>query len=105
MVECPKWYLFPASTINTRKLYDLPKFFGRPEEWPAFYIAFIHRIIHSFWICSTWKLSVSKNIWKAAREEVECLLIDPNNVMYVINQLKNIYDREIMPITEIISIC
>ena len=77
----------------TRKLYDLPEFHGHPEQWPVFITAFSESSIAYEYTPLENTFRLQKAIKGEAREEVECLLIDPRNVFQVIEQLKNKYGR------------
>ncbi|XP_065368851.1 uncharacterized protein LOC135961283 [Calliphora vicina] len=76
-----------------RKLYDLPEFCGTPEDWPMFLSALEHSTAaysyNNFENC----LRLQKALKGEARECVKSLLIHPNNVPTVIEQLKLQYGR------------
>ncbi|XP_065365551.1 uncharacterized protein LOC135958583 [Calliphora vicina] len=76
-----------------RKLYDLPEFCGIPEDWPMFLSALEHSTAaysyNNFENC----LRLQKALKGEARECVKSLLIHPNNVPTVIEQLKLQYGR------------
>ncbi|XP_073843555.1 uncharacterized protein [Musca autumnalis] len=76
-----------------KKLYDLPNFSGVPEDWPMFSTAFEHSTAayqyNNFENC----LRLQKALKGDARECVKSLLIHPDNVNTVMEQLKFQYGR------------
>ncbi|XP_044779809.1 uncharacterized protein LOC123327454 [Drosophila simulans] len=86
----------PASIPNVwtpRRLPDLPEFEGQPEEWPIFQCAFTETT--EAYQCTA--LENNQRLVKAlkgeARAAVKALLIHPNNVQEVMEQLRFRYGR------------
>lgn len=89
-----------ASTVQNnisvpmhRKIYDLPEFDGSAEEWPMFSTAFIQTTAvyqyNNFENC----LRLQKALKGNARESVKSLLIHPDNVNAIMEQLRAQYGR------------
>ena len=76
-----------------RKIYDLPDFSGAAEDWPMFSTAFNHSTAayqyNNFENC----LRLQKALKGEARESVKSLLIHPDNVSMVMEQLCFQYGR------------
>ena len=76
-----------------RKIYDLPDFSGSAEDWPMFSTAFNHSTAayqyNNFENC----LRLQKALKGEARESVKSLLIHPDNVSMVMEQLCFQYGR------------
>ncbi|XP_036327132.1 uncharacterized protein LOC118739729 [Rhagoletis pomonella] len=83
----------PHNPFMTRKLLDLPEFSGRPEDWPVFYTAFNESTAAYGYSNFDNNQRLQKCLKGDARETVKSLLIHPNNVSYIIEQLKFRYGR------------
>ncbi|KAH8256289.1 hypothetical protein KR038_005482, partial [Drosophila bunnanda] len=82
-----------ANEWTPRRLPDLPEFEGQPEEWPIFQCAFLETT--AAYQCTA--LENNQRLVKAlkgeARTAVKSLLIHPNNVQAVMEQLRFRYGR------------
>ena len=82
-----------GSMSMPRKIYDLPEFDGAPEDWPMFSTAFEQSTAvynyNNFENC----LRLQKALKGEARECVKSLLIHPDNVSMVLEQLRFQYGR------------
>ncbi|XP_036342421.1 uncharacterized protein LOC118751716 [Rhagoletis pomonella] len=76
-----------------RKLYDLPEFDGRPEDWPMFKEAFAMTTEEYRYSERQNMMRLQKAIKGKAREVVECLLIHSSNVLRVISTLEDRFGR------------
>ncbi|XP_073831631.1 uncharacterized protein [Musca autumnalis] len=92
-VQQPPYYNNFLMPPLQKKLYDLPNFSGVPEDWPMFSTAFEHSTAayqyNNFENC----LRLQKALKCDARECVKSLLIHPDNVNTVMEQLKFQYGR------------
>nr|XP_044252270.1 uncharacterized protein LOC123003532 [Drosophila takahashii] len=83
----------PLIGWTPRRLPDLPEFEGQPEEWPIFQCAFTETT--AAYNCTA--LENNQRLLKAlkgeARASVKSLLIHPNNVQAVMDQLRFRYGR------------
>lgn len=96
--------LIPCNIPNTMALplYDLPEFDGLPEKWPVFIAAFLQST-------QAFGYSALQNIFRLqkclkgeARDAVEYLLMNPNNVDELIDTLEFRFGRpEILVQTQI----
>ncbi|XP_073820609.1 uncharacterized protein [Musca autumnalis] len=93
VVQQPPYYNNLLMPPLPKKLYDLPNFSGVPEDWPMFSTAFEHSTAayqyNNFENC----LRLQKALKGDARECVKSLLIHPDNVDTVMEQLKFQYGR------------
>ena len=82
-----------GSVAVHRKIYDLPEFSGVPEEWPMFSTAFNNSTTvygyNNFENC----VRLQRALKGDARESVKSLLIHPDNVNMVMEQLRFRYGR------------
>ncbi|XP_067621618.1 uncharacterized protein [Eurosta solidaginis] len=76
-----------------KKLYDLPEFDGKPEDWPMFRESFIMTTQEYGYNERQNMIRLQKAIKGKAREVVECLLIHSNNVPKVIDVLGERFGR------------
>ncbi|XP_073838192.1 uncharacterized protein [Musca autumnalis] len=92
-VQQPPYYSNFLMPPLPKKLYDLPNFSGVPEDWPMFSTAFEHSTTayqyNNFENC----VRLQKALKGDARECVKSLLIHPDNVNTVMEQLKFQYGR------------
>ncbi|XP_065361898.1 uncharacterized protein LOC135955477 [Calliphora vicina] len=83
----------PNSTIMPRKTQDLPDFCGDPEDWPLFYTAFTQSTAAYGYTNLENNQRLQKCLKGNAREVIKSLLIHPDNVDAVIEQLKFRFGR------------
>ncbi|XP_017486631.1 PREDICTED: uncharacterized protein LOC108375062, partial [Rhagoletis zephyria] len=76
-----------------KKLLDLPDFSGRSEDWPVFYAAFMESTAAYGYSNFDNNQRLQKCLKGDARETVKSLLIHPNNVGCIIEQLKFRFGR------------
>lgn len=76
-----------------KKLLDLPEFSGRPEDWPVFYAAFVESTAAYGYSNFDNNQRLQRCLKGDARETVKSLLIHPNNVGCIIEQLKFRFGR------------
>ncbi|XP_067627988.1 uncharacterized protein [Eurosta solidaginis] len=82
--------MYPAPIVYMpRKLFELPEFSGRPEECPVFYTAFVESTAMYGYPNFDNNQRLQKCLKGDAREMVKSLLIHPNNVSCIIEQLKS----------------
>lgn len=79
--------------LGHRKIYDLPDFSGSPEDWPMFSTAFNQSTAVYNYTNFENCLRLQKALKGEARECVKSLLIHPDNVSMVIEQLCFQYGR------------
>lgn len=99
MVTAPAAGYYGATSASIRngwtprRLPDLPDFDGQPEEWPLFQCTYMETT--AAYQCTA--LENNQRLVKAlkgeAREAVRALLIHPNNVQAVMEQLRFRYGR------------
>ncbi|XP_017471517.1 PREDICTED: uncharacterized protein LOC108362875 isoform X2 [Rhagoletis zephyria] len=77
----------------SKKLYDLPEFDGRPEDWPMFRESFYMTTEECGYNERQNMLRLQKAIKGKAREVVECLLIHSSNAPRVIEALQERFGR------------
>lgn len=76
-----------------RKLYDLPEFYGQPEEWPKFIVSYTETT-HCYSYTQLENLTRLQQALKGdARAKVEAYLIHPSGVDHVIRTLEFHYGR------------
>lgn len=85
----------PSATYNSmpRKIQDLPEFSGEPEEWPLFYTAYCQSTAAYGYTNFENNQRLQKCLKGEAKEIVLSLLIHPDNVNAVIEQLKFRFGR------------
>ncbi|XP_067626860.1 uncharacterized protein [Eurosta solidaginis] len=90
---CNNVQYVPYNSNPPKKLLDLPEFSGRAEDWPMFYASFVEST-------ATYRYSNFENNQRLqrclkgdARETVKSLLIHPNNVNCILEQLKFRFER------------
>lgn len=82
-----------AESVQKKKIYDLPTYTGRPEEWPLFFANF-NDTTRIFGYGNRKNLMrLQKCFLGAAREAVVSLLIYPNDVPTAIEELKFSFGR------------
>ncbi|XP_073819921.1 uncharacterized protein [Musca autumnalis] len=88
---------FPNSSVSTitipRKIQDLPEFSGDPEDWPLFYTAFSQSTAAYGYTNLENNQRLHKCLKGEAREVVKSLLIHPDNVDDIIEQLRFRFGR------------
>lgn len=93
LFAAPPSYQVQSVQHMPKKMYDLPEFNGTPEDWPLFSTAFEHSTIaykyNNFENC----LRLQKALKGDAKDCVKSLLIHPDNVNAVMEQLKFQYGR------------
>lgn len=82
-----------SSSNMLHKLYDLPEFSGRPEQWPVFAAAFRQSTQEFGYSALQNNFRLQKCLKGDARECVEFLLINPNNVDELISTLEFRFGR------------
>ncbi|XP_036347423.1 uncharacterized protein LOC118756788 [Rhagoletis pomonella] len=80
-------------STQPRKLQDLPEFSGKPEDWPIFFTAYTEATAVYGYSCFENNLRLQKSLRGEAREAIKSLLIHPNNVGNIIEQLRFRYGR------------
>ncbi|XP_053960415.1 uncharacterized protein LOC128864687 [Anastrepha ludens] len=80
-------------STQPRKLQDLPEFSGKPEDWPIFFTAYTESTTVYGYSRFENNLRLQKCLKGEAREAVKSLLIHPNNVANIIEQLKFRFGR------------
>ncbi|XP_017468539.1 PREDICTED: uncharacterized protein LOC108360659 [Rhagoletis zephyria] len=85
--------LADSRATHGRKLYDLPEFDGRPEDWPMFREAFTMTTEEYHYNDRQNMMRLQKAIKGRAREVVECLLIHSGNVSRVLSTLGDRFGR------------
>ncbi|XP_017483567.1 PREDICTED: uncharacterized protein LOC108372407 [Rhagoletis zephyria] len=80
-------------STQPRKLQDLPEFSGKPEDWPIFFTAYTESTAVYGYSCFENNLRLQKSLRGEAREAIKSLLIHPNNVGNIIEQLRFRYGR------------
>ncbi|XP_017485502.1 PREDICTED: uncharacterized protein LOC108374055 [Rhagoletis zephyria] len=84
----------PQSVIQPpRKLMDLPEFSGQPEDWPVFHTAYTESTIAYNYSNFENNQRLNKCLKGSARESVKSLLIHPNNVGAIVEQLRVRFGR------------
>ncbi|XP_017476475.1 PREDICTED: uncharacterized protein LOC108366556 [Rhagoletis zephyria] len=83
----------PQMSCQSRKLQDLPEFCGKPEEWPIFFTAFTESTAVYGYSYFENNLRLQKCLKGEVRETIKSLLIHPNNVNIIIEQLKFRFGR------------
>lgn len=81
------------SSHNLRKIYDLPVYSGKPEEWPLFYANFKDSTNEFNYNHRHNLMRLQKCLTGDAREAVASLLIYPNDVPKVIEELEFRFGR------------
>lgn len=79
--------------FHVRKLIDLPEFYGSPEEWPMFSVAYRETTATYGYTNLENLLRLQKALKGTARQRVQSLLIHPASVDSVLNSLEFIYGR------------
>lgn len=82
-----------AGFMIPRKIQDLPEFSGDPEDWPLFYTAFTQSTQAYGYTNLENNQRLNKCLKGDAREVIKCLLIHPDNVNAVIEQLQFRFGR------------
>ncbi|XP_067623360.1 uncharacterized protein [Eurosta solidaginis] len=82
----------PSSCLP-RKMQALPDFCGKPEDWPIFYTAFTESTAVYGYSNFENNQRLQRSLKGEARESVKSLLIHPNNVSNIIEQLKFRFGR------------
>ncbi|XP_067646907.1 uncharacterized protein [Eurosta solidaginis] len=89
----PQSFVTGANYHALRKLQDLPEFSGQPEDWPLFSNAFNQSIAAYGYTNLENNQRLLKCLKGAAREVVKLLLIHPDNVGAVMEQLQFRFGR------------
>lgn len=76
-----------------QQLHPLPQFSGNPEQWPLFISSFRETTRDFGYSNLQNTLRLDKSLIMRAREAVESLLINPNNVEHIINTLEFMFGR------------
>lgn len=76
-----------------RKLYDLPLFSGIPEEWPAFYGSLYETTVTYEYTNLENLLRLQRALQGNAKKAVESMLVHPDNVANVVEELKFRFGR------------
>ncbi|XP_035712907.1 uncharacterized protein LOC110856404 [Folsomia candida] len=72
---------------------DLPTFTGRPEEWPAFFVAFLTSTNFCQFSHAENLVRLQRCLKGEALKMVQCLLVSPDSVPVVIQKLKMRFGR------------
>lgn len=83
----------PQVTVYPKKLFDLPDFDGSPESWPIFISQYIASIREYLYSNLQNVMRLTKALKGSAKEHVQSLLINPDNVDLVLKQLQFLYGR------------
>lgn len=86
-------YAFLPQALPLRKVQDLPPFSGQPEDWPIFYTAFLQSTSSYNYTNLENNQRLQKSLTGEARESVKSLLIHPDNVFAIIEQLRFRFGR------------
>ncbi|XP_017461425.1 PREDICTED: uncharacterized protein LOC108354765, partial [Rhagoletis zephyria] len=81
------------TALAPRKLQDLPEFNGHPEDWPLFHTAFIQSTAVYGYTNLENNQRLQKSLKGEARDTVQALLIHPDNVNAIIEQLRFRFGR------------
>ncbi|XP_017466836.1 PREDICTED: uncharacterized protein LOC108363165 [Rhagoletis zephyria] len=82
-----------SSMGRAHKLYDLPEFDGRPEDWPMFKETFAMTTAEYQYSNPQNMMRLQRAIKGRAREAVECLLIHSRNVPQIMSTLQECFGR------------
>ncbi|XP_017477531.1 PREDICTED: uncharacterized protein LOC108367431 [Rhagoletis zephyria] len=77
----------------TLKLYDLPEFEGRPENWPMFRETFLMTTAEYQYTDTQNMIRLQKAVKGKARETIECLLIHSRNVSQIMKVLQERFGK------------
>lgn len=91
------------SSYHNKHLEPLPNFSGDASQWPLFYSSFVNTTREYNYSNLHNNQRLSKALSGEARETVEALLINPNNVEHIIETLEFMYGRPELLLNHILA--